>query len=239
MTQVGWPFAPMEFEPDPAKTALLIIDLQYWDAHPDFGLGKAIEAYRRDAGAYYFDHLKKTVIPNVQQLLRFFRENMLRVVYVTMGRWTEDGSDMTRVFKFKNAFRSRTSGASSAGLCLVGSPEHRILDEIKPLPNELVVNKNTSGAFTSSNLDLLLNNMGVEYLVVTGVVTNGCVETTTRDAADSGYFCILVDDACAARSPDAHEATLKSLRNYYGMVKNTDEVVQILAGKLTRRPVRT
>ncbi len=238
MTKVGWPFPPMEFEPELAKTALLIIDMQYCDAHPDYGLGKAIEACRPGAGAYYFDRLKKTTIPNIQRFLKFFRDNKLRVVHLTIGRWAEDGSDITRVYKWKDAFRSRVSGTKSAGLPLVGSFEHQILEEVKPLPGELVVNKNTSGAFSGSNLDTVLNNMGVEYLVATGVVTNGCVESTVRAAVDRGFFTILVDDACAAHSPAAHEATLKTFRHYSGMVKTTDETVRILSRNLPKVAAR-
>jgi nicotinamidase-related amidase len=101
---------------------------------------------------------------------------------------------------------------------------------LEPRPGELVVNKTTYGTFTSTGLDHALRSLGITSLVVGGVVTNVCVETTARDAADRGYEVVLLDDGCAAFSPEAHEATLLSFQGPFGRVRTTDEVLAVLKG---------
>ncbi len=90
------------------------------------------------------------------------------------------------------------------------------------------MNKTTYGTFASTGLDHTLRFMGIDTLVIGGVVTNVCVETTARDAADMGYQTILVDDACAAFSPEIHEATLLSFQGPFGRVRTADEVLTLL-----------
>ncbi len=114
-----------------------------------------------------------------------------------------------------NAFREGTWGAA-------------IIDELKPQISDMVFNKNTGSAFTSTNIDLILRNIGIESLVITGVATDSCVETTARDASDRGYNCILVEDACCARAQDRHDMTMKTFASIFGKVMNTSEVISIL-----------
>jgi len=115
-----------------------------------------------------------------------------------------------------------------------GAPEHEILDELRPLPHELVINKTTAGAFNSTGIDRILRTLEVEQLVITGVSTNSCVETTARDAADRGYECVLVDDACGAARVELHDATLVSFRRLFGRVIPADEVISELGAGLAR-----
>ncbi|MDP6341976.1 MAG: isochorismatase family cysteine hydrolase, partial [Alphaproteobacteria bacterium] len=89
-------------------------------------------------------------------------------------------------------------------------------------------NKTTYGAFASTGLDASLRNLGIETLVLGGVVTNRCVETTMRDATDRGYRVILVDDGTATFSPEMQAATTLSLQGAYGFVRQTDEVLGLL-----------
>jgi nicotinamidase-related amidase len=88
-----------------------------------------------------------------------------------------------------------------------------------------VVLKNTSGVFNSTALERHLRHMGVETLLVTGVVTNMCVEGAARTAAEFGFDVFIVDDACAAWSPEVHAATLRSFRTLFGWVIDTDEAM--------------
>ena len=106
----------------------------------------------------------------------------------------------------------------------------RIVAALEPRPGELVVNKTTFGTFNSTGLDHALRSLGIASLVVGGVVTNVCVETTARDAADRGYQVVLLDDGCAALSQEIHEVTLLSIGVYFGRVRRTDEVLALLKG---------
>ncbi|NBY25792.1 MAG: cysteine hydrolase [Betaproteobacteria bacterium] len=102
----------------------------------------------------------------------------------------------------------------------VGSREHEILDELKPLPGEHVLRKTTIGAFASTNIDSLLRALGCEQLYLTGVSTNMCVETTAREAADRGYGVTLVEDACGTTHEDLHQVTMRNFQRLFGRVRS-------------------
>jgi len=211
------------FSLDSKKTAFIPVDLQYASACRTTGLGKLlIEKGKEDLGRYRFDRIERLVIPNVQRLLVFFREHKLRIIYVTIGSEMPDYSDtMPHKLPFTTAVNNRA-----------GQREHEILDEIKPLPGELVVNKTTTGAFNSSTIDSVLRTMRIEYCLFAGVSTHMCVESTARDAADRGYKSIIIDDACAANKEDYHNAALVTFQRGFGRVCNTDEVIKELKENL-------
>jgi biuret amidohydrolase len=161
-------------------------------------------------------------VPNIQRLLGFFRRHGLRVVYLTVGSEQPDYSDMPPHMK---AFAMAANNTK-------GNREHEILDELRPELGETVLNKTTAGAFNSTGIDALLRTLGTDHLVITGISTNSCVETTARDAADRGYRCVLVDDGCGAAREELHQATLVSFRRLFGRVATTDEVLCELEGGL-------
>ncbi|MDA0990043.1 MAG: cysteine hydrolase [Verrucomicrobia bacterium] len=224
-----WPFPPVTFAIEPHCTALLVIDMQYYDAHPDYGIGKAIEMALPGAGGYFFKRLREETIPNIQRLLGFFREQGLLVLYTAMGSNFRDGRDLAPLARAKYAQREGYAGCAIP--CYRGHFEYSILADLQPNPYELIIHKTTPGAFASTNLDQLLRNTGMEALIVTGVVTDACVDSTARTAADLGYKCVLVSDACAAHEAAAHAATLHSFSKYSGRVATTEEVInQLYAG---------
>lgn len=216
-------FAPT-FELEPRQTALLIVDMQYLDAHPDYGLGKWLREHYPDVASYFLGRLAETVLPNNIKLLDFFRRNRLRVIHLTVGPELPDGSD----FLSLRRGREEEIGHATGGRTVVfskGTFEHSILRELEPQAGELVINKVSRGAFNSTGLDAVLRNLGIECLVVMGVATNSCVETTARDAADRGYKTVLVEDACATFDQALHEATLRSFATLFGRVSTTQEVI--------------
>jgi len=107
-----------------------------------------------------------------------------------------------------------------------GTFEHSILEELKPQPGELVINKVTRGAFNSTGLDLRLRNMEIDGLVIAGVVTNACVNVTALDAADRGFKTILVDDACGGLDQSSHDAVMKTFAGLFGKVWDTSEIIE-------------
>ena len=219
---------------DETRSALLIVDMQNYGANPDSDRGRL--ALRRSPGLAdeYFAHLKATVIPNQQRLLDFWRRHGLRVIYLTAGALLPDGSDLT----------GRRHRRDTERLIALGQNEHmhpetsdyQILNELRPRPGELVVRKNSVGAFNSTAIDQILRNMGITGLVIVGVITEGCVETTARDAADRGYDCVLVEDGCASDLGRAtHEGALLSFARMFGEVRTTDEVLARFGAKLQQR----
>jgi nicotinamidase-related amidase len=203
-------------ELDPSHTALLIIDMQYASASRECGLGRLLrESGRAADGEYRFDRIEQVVVPNIRRLLALFRSRALPVVFLTIGSSVDDYSDLgEHVREFARAVGNRA-----------GQREHEILDELRPLPNEVVLNKTTVGGFSSSSLEAVLHALGTRSLAIAGVSTNSCVETTARDAADRGFRCVLVEDGCAAARAELHDATLTSFGRLFGRVASTDAVL--------------
>ena len=213
------------FSLDPAKTALLVIDMQYATACRETGLGRLLkESGQEEFGTYRFDRIEKSVVPNILSLLRFFRKDRLNVIYVTIGSQVPDYSDLAPHLKpLAEAVKNRK-----------GLPNHEILDELKPQEGEKTVTKTTMSAFNSSPLDSLLRSMGIDYLIFTGVSTNSCVEGTARDAADKGYRCLIAEDACGAASQKLHEAALENFGRLLGRVESTEAIIKELRERFGR-----
>lgn len=177
---------------DPADTALVVVDMQYLDAHPE----GALFAQVRAAGlgeqlSYYRDRLGR-IVPNIRRLQDAFRQAGAEVVHLHIQSLTQDGRD--------RGVSHRKLGHVAAP----GSRDAEFLLELQPMGDEIVVDKTAGSPFISTNIAYVLRNLGVRTLVVAGVVTTGCVLTTVTDAADSGFHVVLVEDACAALVPEMH-----------------------------------
>src|SRR5262249_27725239 len=145
-----------------------------------------------------------------------------RVIHLTIGPVLADGSDMVRLRR-----PDKASGLTPI-FYHVGTKEHEILPELTPIEGELVLNKTTRGAFNSTAIERVLRNLGVETIVVCGVSTSSCVETTARDAADRGFQTVIVEDATAELDEPSHEATLRQFAVRFGRVWTTQETLKEL-----------
>lgn len=212
---------------NPATTALLIVDVQYASGSRHHGLGKLLAAAGRLGEAEYrFSRIEQKVIPNSRRLADAFRRLGGRVVYITYGARLPDFADAPIHLKdWMRAIDNR-----------VGTREHEIVDELKPLPGELVLNKTTMGAFASTGIESHLRGMGVENVVVTGVSTNNCVSMTAMEACDRQFGVVLVSDATGTCSDEMQEATEKTFRRLWGRVMTTDEVIAELEGHAASAP---
>jgi nicotinamidase-related amidase len=109
-----------------------------------------------------------------------------------------------------------------------GTFEHALISSLAPATGELVIDKNTSSAFNSTGIEWLLRNLEVETLVLTGVATDMCVETTARDAADRGFNVIVVEDATATFFEHHHRAALSGFARVFGQVWDSARVLDAL-----------
>jgi nicotinamidase-related amidase len=202
------------------NTALLTVDVQYLTSHYDFGIfAAAKEKGAEEALSYYRKHVE-TMIQNIVRLQKLFRQNKMEVIHTKIESLTLDGRERSKAHKDKEIFAPK------------GSKEGQILEEIKPLENEIVLPKTTSSVFNGTALDQILRNLGIGNLVVTGVVTNNCVENAVRDASDKGYAVILVEDGCAAVTEEIHNASIRAMRDHFAKVKSCAEVIE-LVNKMT------
>ncbi|MCG9873712.1 MAG: cysteine hydrolase [Leptospiraceae bacterium] len=202
--------------------ALLVIDMQYLDAARGYGVfaetGKS--GVPPESEDYYFYMLENTVIPNIQKLQSLFRKRKLEVIHTRIQSLTKDGRD-------------RSAGHKRLGLLAApGTKEAEFLEEIAPLGDEIIINKTASGVFTSTNIEFILKNIGVNTLYVCGVYTNECVSTTVRDASDLGFFVNLIDDACTTVTEEFHDFTIRILKDRYARVITTEEAIEELSNKI-------
>jgi nicotinamidase-related amidase len=209
----------------PAQTAFIIVDMQYLDAHRHYGMGA--QATKQGTAAkyeYYFNRIETVVIPNIQRIQQLCRQRGIEVIFLRIASLVRDCRDVSAIHKRLKLFAP------------AGSKEAEILAEIEPSENELVITKGCSGAFNGSNFDQILANMGIKNLIFSGVVTNYCVETSVRDAGDRDYNVILLDDACAALTPEQHRLALEVLDDCYCKVMTTDAVIAFIEELAAKHP---
>ena len=196
------------------NTALMIVDMQYLDAHPEYGMG----AKARDAGiGEVFDYYWTAVgaaVPNQRRLLEAARSCGINVIYTRIATQTLDARDVGRQHRYVDMAVTKDS------------KEAQILAEITPGDDDIVLSKTSSSPFNSTAIDQLLRNLGVDTLLICGVVTNGCVEGSVRDASDLGYNVIMIPDACAAVTPELHQAAITNLENGFCNCRDTAIVVE-------------
>jgi len=212
---------------NPDKTALLIVDMQHQFISRD-GLDAQVakEKCMFEQWAYFFDRIDNLTIPNNKKLLEFFRTNQLEVTFGRIACHHKDGRDRSPV--------QRRPGWNNI-LLPIGDPGAEMVEELKPLDDEIVVNKTTDSVLSGTNYEFLLRNMGIETVVCTGVVTDQCVASTVRSLADAGFEVILVEDACAAATQQLHDAEIMIMNQIYCQVMSTDEVIDLVTEELAKR----
>ena len=197
-------------------TALLFVDVQNYSAEGGSkyaGLSpEMIEAQYR----YFFREMQERAVPNMRSLQYACRRAGVEVMYTVIESLTLDGRDMGLDYKISGLF------------CPKGSHDARVLDAIAPQGDEIVLPKTSSSVFISTNIHYVLRNLGVQYLIVSGLLTDQCVDLTVRDACDFGYLVTLVTDACAALSRKRHAASIENNQGYCRQ-RTTQEVVEELA----------
>jgi nicotinamidase-related amidase len=213
-------------ELDPRKAALVIIDMQYHDAHPDHGVVAALEKLYPGSTAYYAQRLS-TAVPAIQRLLDYARASSLEIIHLVVGSDYQDLRDFNR--RMRAWILDLQARSGMADFYWTSSPTFRILEELTPLPHEIIFRKRSFGAFNSTNFENFLREIGVETLLITGCVTNYCIETTVRDAADRGFSVIVTDEAVAGFDQASHDATMGSFRGgFAAVVPTADQMIALL-----------
>lgn len=197
-------------------TALLVIDMQYADAHMDHGIFGWRRAHGFINGLDYVERRLGLIVPNIQRLQNSCRQRGVEVVFTRIRSMTKDGRDRSLAHK------------ELGHLHPPGSKGAEILEELAPIGDELVFDKTTGSVFNSTNIHYVLQNLGVRNLIMVGVMTGGCVESAVRDAKDLGYRVLVVDDACGTWTHEMHEFALRVMNEVFAKVKTTDEILTAL-----------
>jgi len=212
---------PYDGRLDPARTAVLAIDLQ-------------VEFLSSDG---YFAHKGydpaplRAVIEPVKRLTDAARDAGCLLIWTRQGYRADlaDASDYDH-------WRARRAGIDlkrgDVGSVLRGSPGYDIVPELTPPAGDVIVDKTANGAFYQTDLELVLRAQGITHLIFSGCTTDVCVHTTLREAVDRKYQCLLVQDACASADAYAHAAALHMVTvedGVFGVLATLDDVLRGLA----------
>src|SRR5690625_367311 len=191
----------------PAETALIVIDMQNDFCAPG---GYIDTVMKRDVSA------AKAIVPALNNLISAARKHGVPVVWV--------GSDY-RPEKIPYSMQRKLTLRNITQVCCEPGSWGAEWYEVKPLPDEAVVIKHTYNGFTGTNLQSVLQEKGIKNLILTGVQTQGCVESTLREAHALGYVAVVPNDAVGSHTPDLHAATLKNVQFLFGEVASSSEIV--------------
>ncbi|MDI6861391.1 MAG: cysteine hydrolase [Caldisericia bacterium] len=210
---------PYDYEFVPSETALLIIDMQNDFINPG-GFG---EFLGNDVSL-----LRKAIEPTRKVLEAVRKTNVIKVIHTREGH-RPDLSDCPISKRKRGNLRIGIGDMGPMGRVLIrGYKGHDIIDELKPIDGEPIIDKPGKGAFYSTDLHLILQNWGIKYLIVTGVTTEVCVHTTVREANDRGYECLVLEDCVASYFPEFQEVGIKMIKaqgGIFGWVSNSNEFI--------------
>jgi nicotinamidase-related amidase len=212
---------PYAFEFSPATCALLIIDMQRDFLEPG-GFG---EMLGNDVS-----QLRSAIEPN-RRLLAAWRSKNLPVMHTREGN-RPDLADLPPAKKIRGRGKTTIGDAGPMGRILVrGEAGHDIIPELYPLPSEPVIDKPGKGAFFATDLHAILQNRGIQQLIVTGVTTEVCVNTTVREANDRGYDCLVPSDCVGSYFPEFQAMGLKMIKaqgGIFGWVSSSEKLLAVL-----------
>ena len=200
-------------EPDdiilsPVTTALLVIDIQNTYLQP------SEDPQQAASWKPFYDRMHQQVIPTTARVIEDARQRGVEVIFARIACLKDDGRDRSLSQK-KPGFNSL--------LMPKNSEESQIVDELRPVNDDIIVTKTTDSALTGSNLRLILNNMGIRDIIVAGIFTDQCISSTVRSLADESFNVLVLEDCCAAATDNIHKNELETLNMIYcQVVSSTD-----------------
>ena len=234
---VSIPARPEAIRVPPARTAVIVVDLQHGYVSP----GGYRDLNGRDIGP------AKQVVQNTLRVLDAARRSAMTVVFLQNG-WDEAlksaGGPESPNWHKSNPLKLMRSRPELRGKILThGSWDYALVDELVPQAKDFVVEKSRYSGFCGTELDSILRARGIRHLIFTGIATNVCVESTLREAFHREYFCLLVGDATQQSGPAfVQDAFLYTVENFLGWLVTTDALCEALvldSDHARRRPVHT
>jgi nicotinamidase-related amidase len=201
---------PEDIHLEPKTTALLVIDVQ------STYLEDKDTAEETARWQPFFDRMRDTVIPNNARMIAECRARGVEVIFARIACYKDDGRD-------------RSLSQKKPGFNYLLLPKDRevgqIVPELEPQGDEIVVMKTTDSALTGTNLRMLLHNMGIKDVMVTGIFTDQCVSSSVRSLVDESFGVVVVEDCCAAATMELHHHELEIINMIYCHVVQSDEAL--------------
>ena len=196
------------------ETALLSIDVQNTYMTP------SDDPVERARWMPFFERMREIVIPRTANLHNRFRQHGMDVLHARIACLLEDGRDRSL---------SQKKPGWNYLLLPKGEAASQLVPELAPAPGEIELTKTTDSALTGTNLRLILANMGIRNVVLTGIFTDQCISSTVRSLADESFNVVLVEDCCAAGTDELHQMELEILNMIYCQVLSSAELIEIMS----------
>jgi ureidoacrylate peracid hydrolase len=220
------PAEPGPVKIDTERTAIIVVDMQ--------------NTFCKKGGLFDFlgvlDEAKaKRVIEADKKVIEASRRKGIKIVYLRMGYRPDlsnaGGPESPNYWKELGLVAMREQPELKGRFLTIGTQDWEIIDELKPEPEDIVVDKNRYSGFANTELNVILRTQNIKYLVFLGLATNVCVESTLRDAYFNEYFPILVNDGCGNIGPDStQEATIWNVSAIFGWVTTSSDFIKTLRG---------
>ncbi len=163
------------------------------------------------------------VVPSLKRLIAFCRKVKIPIFYSQAVR-EESGIDLlTRSHRILP--KSREERIKRRPICIRGSWDAEIVEDLKPNFDDHVVIKRRDSVFQDTEVEVWLRSLGIDSIIFAGIDTSICVESSLRDAFNHGYDVVLISDATASNNLNHYNSTLDNIRNYYGLVMNLEEFI--------------
>ena len=200
----------------PYESALLFVDVQNFSAHRKGAeFADLTDDHFNKKYGWFFNELEARVIPNTQAIQSACRQAGVEVMYTTIESLTRDGRDRSLDYKITGFNVPK------------GSWHGKVIDALAPDEDEIVLPKSSSSVFVSTHIDYILRNLGVKQLVLSGLLTDQCVESAVRDACDLGYLVTEVTDACLTYTQERHDNSLRAIKGYCRQITSQDLIEEL------------
>jgi ureidoacrylate peracid hydrolase len=200
----------------PYESALLFVDVQNFSAHRKGAeFADLTDDHFNEKYGWFFNELEARVIPNMQAIQSACRQAGVEVMYTTIESLTRDGRDRSLDYKITGFNVPK------------GSWDGKVIDALAPDEDEIVLPKSSSSVFVSTHIDYILRNLGVKQLVLSGLLTDQCVESAVRDACDLGYLVTEVTDACLTYTQERHDNSLRAIKGYCRQITSQDLIEEL------------
>lgn len=228
MQPLSIPALPYPLELDLAHTACLVIDMQNDFCTP----GGFADLMQLDV-----QYTQQPIAP-IQALLQALRQTPVTIIHTREGHRPDLSDCPAHKLERSKQMGAEIGSEGPLGRILTrGSKSHDFVDELQPLPHEIVIDKSGKGAFVGTDLDVILRHRGIRQVLFTGVTTECCVHTTLRTANDLGYECLLLEDCCASLLPKFHTSSVEMVHYVFGWVTDSPTLLQAMtAAGLTTSP---
>jgi ureidoacrylate peracid hydrolase len=215
---------PEPIKLDTKRTALIVVDMQ--------------NTFCKKGGI--FDYLGKLdeisvkrVINADKKVIEACRNNGIKVVYLRMGYRPDlsnaGGPESPNYYKELGVVAMRSNPELKGRFLTIGTRDWEIIDELTPLPGDIIIDKHRYSGFSNTELDTILRTNNIQNLMFIGLATNVCVESTLRDAYFHEYFPILISDGCGNIGPKfTQEATIWNVAEVFGWVTTCHDLAQVL-----------